>query len=38
MFEFFVWAFVILGGFAFMAFLADYILPALFEYDGAEWK
>jgi O-antigen/teichoic acid export membrane protein len=30
-------AFIIFGGFAFMAFLADYIIPALFENNGMEW-
>jgi hypothetical protein len=33
MYEFAIGAFVIFGGFAFLAFVADFVLPALFPAD-----
>jgi hypothetical protein len=36
-FDFAVGAFIVFGGFAFMALVADYIIPALFENNGMEW-
>jgi hypothetical protein len=36
-FDFFVGVFIVFGGFGFLALVADYIIPALFENNGMEW-